>query len=487
MIVNRIYDWASKQPDKTAIIQDDEPISYAEFANAIDAARRFLARHELRAGTTAVVLVEHLTSAWFTVLALRSLGLTTICVQSLAEAEQLGIQAVGAVVTTPQDVASQRITRRRALGRLLIVMPDTIWWSPPAGPLTPIDDPDRPYGGHILYTSGTTGTYKKVLKPGQHEAAQVRRCVVHRRIEPSSIVHMLYFGLWSGVGYKQALAAWWAGATVVIDQTPDVLRSFFKHTPSFASLTPQQAQDLLVQTATIRRPAKMPIVNLVGGFTSEQLISSLRKAKFDDLMINYGSTECSHVLRSYVEDDDRVAWLAPAADRRVEVVDDDDRACAPGQEGRLRVALLDHDAQAYLDNPAASADVFSDGWFYPGDVAVRREDGRIRILGRAGDVLNVGGQKIATGPLEAAVRQLTGVQNVCLFQSVDVRGVEELVIVLEADALPAKAVIDHVAARFQGFDRVRFEAIERFPRTSTGLHKVQRLELRKMVLGTDAS
>ena len=117
---------------------------------------------------------------------------------------------------------------------------------------------------------------------------------------------------------------------------------------------------------------------------------------------------------------------------------------------------------------------------------MRREDGRIRILGRAGDVLNVRGTKIATAPLEQVIAQLLELENVCLFQSIDAQGAEELVVALEAGALPEPAVRDRIAARFKTFDRVRFEAVKPFPRTSTGLQKIQRAELRKMVLDAGA-
>jgi acyl-coenzyme A synthetase/AMP-(fatty) acid ligase len=486
MIVNRIYEWALKQPDKPAIIDDDVPITYADFAHGIDTARRHLAKHDLPVGMTAVVLVHHQPRLWFIILALRSLGMNTICVESLERIEKLGLKNVGAVVTTPDDIAFYNIARPRVLGRKIISLADSIWRAPRSGQPTPIDDPDRPYGGHILYTSGTTGEYKKVLVEGRHEEARVVRCVVQRRIQPDSIVHMLTFGLWTGAGFKQASSAWRAGATVVMDSSPKVLKNFFRHRPSFVSIAPAQAQDLLAQTATVRRPATMPIVNLVGGFVSQQLIKSLRNAQFNDLMINYSSTECSHVLRSYLEDSDQISWLMPASDRRVEIVDEDDRPCAIGQEGRLRVALFEHDAHGYLDDPVTTASVFRDGWFYPGDLAVQREDGRIRILGRAGDVLNVKGQKVTTAPLEQAVREFLELENVCLFQSVGADGVEELTVVVEADEVPTQAQAARVKATFRMFERIHFKAIKAFPRTTTGLQKIRRLELRKIVFGASA-
>ena len=102
-----------------------------------------------------------------------------------------------------------------------------------------------------------------------------------------------------------------------------------------------------------------------------------------------------------------------AAGRKVQIVDEEGRDCSPGQEGDLRVLVRETDVTSYLDDEAASAKFFRDGYFYPGDIAVGRSDGRIRILGRAADVLNLQGQKIAVAPLEQRVQEFLGVSTVC--------------------------------------------------------------------------
>lgn len=487
MIVDSIYNWAARQPDKTAVICNDEPVSYAGFAYAIDAAMRYLANQDLPAGQTAIVLAVTMPRSWFITLALRCLGLDTVVVPSLAVAETLRLKKVAAVVTTQQAAAAQKIGGPRLSGHRAVVIPDAVWHAPRDGTLGPIDDPGRRYGGHILYTSGTTGKYKKVLMEGRHESALAARCAVHRLIEADSVVHNLSFALWTGIGFKQPLAVWRMGATLVADNRPENLGNVFSHQPTFVSITPALAHELLAKTANKPKPERKPIVNLGGGFVSRQLIDALRDAGFGHVMINYSSTECSHILRSHAEDNEKISWLAPAKDRRVEIVDTDDCPCPVGAEGMLRVALLDHDCHRYLGDRSASAEAFRDGWFYPGDLAVQREDGRIRILGRVGDVLNVGGTKVATAPMEEAICQLLSVKNACLFQAIDAGGAEELIVVVEADAVPSPNDRESIAKKFEVFDRVRFKAVKPFPRTTFGLQKIDRTELRKIAVTTTAN
>ena len=93
MLVDRIYEWARSQPMKPAIISgDDVPINYATCSRAIDATRRFLEPHALPVGRTAIVLVHSPPDAWIILLALRSLGLHTICLWAIDHALRLKLR-----------------------------------------------------------------------------------------------------------------------------------------------------------------------------------------------------------------------------------------------------------------------------------------------------------------------------------------------------------------------------------------------------------
>ncbi len=59
----------------------------------------------------------------------------------------------------------------------------------------------------------------------------------------------------------------------------------------------------------------------------------------------------------------------------------------------------------YLGRPQATAAVLdAEGWFYTGDLATRRDDGTLRIVGRrATDLIKCGGYKVGAGEVEAAL------------------------------------------------------------------------------------
>ena len=81
MAISRIYQQARETPGKTAVVHNGRPLSYAEFAQRIEAARQYLSRRELPPGV-AVLCFESLLDVWIVGFALRSLGVTTIASSS---------------------------------------------------------------------------------------------------------------------------------------------------------------------------------------------------------------------------------------------------------------------------------------------------------------------------------------------------------------------------------------------------------------------
>jgi acetyl-CoA synthetase len=134
-----------------------------------------------------------------------------------------------------------------------------------------------------------------------------------------------------------------------------------------------------------------------------------------------------------------------------------------------------------LDDPATTAKFYRGDYFYPGDLAVRREDGRIRILGRTEDVINLKGWKVAVAPLEERLERALSVDTVCLFSELTEAGDYQVIVAIEADRPPSKDEIAAAVRDIPGFDRVRWGSLKAFPRTQAGMNKVDRRALRKLL------
>jgi acyl-CoA synthetase (AMP-forming)/AMP-acid ligase II len=118
----------------------------------------------------------------------------------------------------------------------------------------------------------------------------------------------------------------------------------------------------------------------------------------------YASTEGGGV--SLLRPDDQVhhgeSVGRPVFGVEVEIVDNDHRPLPPGELGSLRYRGPGV-ATGYYRDPEASRDAFRDGWFYPGDLAQRDEQGYITLRGRSKDVIIRGGVNIHPAEIEATL------------------------------------------------------------------------------------
>ena len=482
MIIDRIYEMAWLHPTKPALIHNDVVIDYATFAKGIETFRKILEQKGLPPGTIAVVLVSHLADAWALTLALRALGLTTIQLRSLTHTKELGIRNVSCAVTTEREHSAHDLAGDAIAGAKIIVVSRSDLAATQIGELPISPQRDRALGGHILYTSGTTGASKKLLWDSDLEDARVSALSRCHGYDNSSVVHILNYELATATGWKVPLSVWQVGGYLVIDQRPERYERFFRHPVTHSRMTPNAFRYIVAINSLPDPPIGCEI--WVGGGAMGELASKALERFCHPFRIyhHYGATELTiPPLNSRLQNPSDATWLCPVPDRTIQIVDDSSHECSPGQEGDLRIRTTELDWQSYLDDEEATSKVFRDGFLYPGDRAVRRADGRIRIVGRIADVLNFQGDKIAAGPLEQWIRQSLGVDEVCVFSGLNAAGQNELVIAIETDSEPAKEKLDSISGEFGEFDKVRFSVLREFPRTEAGTRKVRRAALRRLV------
>jgi malonyl-CoA/methylmalonyl-CoA synthetase len=134
----------------------------------------------------------------------------------------------------------------------------------------------------------------------------------------------------------------------------------------------------------------------------------------------------------------------------------------------------------YLNRPEATAEALCDGWFATGDMATRRPDGYIRLVGRqATDLIKSGGYKIGAGEIEGSLREHPAVADAAITGEPDDDLGERVVawvVLRDGQTVTDGELVDHVASQLAPHKRPRVvHLLDDLPRNELG--KVQKKRL----------
>lgn len=473
MILEAICAWAERTPARTAVTYHGQDFSYQTFAHLILLARGFLARRHLKGPGMAIIATRQLLDSWVLILALRSLGLTTVPVSSAEAIKTLDLPDLKVVLTSPretwpglQDVCDGLDIPLVACGL-------------DGQAALPIGRDPQPCGGHVLQTSGTTGTYKKVLVNPAFEAGFLEKRRRLLGLEQDTVFNGFNFTTWTGAGYKAQVCTWMAGGRVILHQQSPVWDALRYPGQTHAVLVPNMLAEFLAAPAGAYPRSETLQLSITGGTITQRQIDAAKARITPHLFNRLGATETSIFAFTRLDTADDHRWHLLVPGQPVEVVDEADRPVGNGQFGRVRVGT-GGGPTSYMNDLEATARFFKDGYFYPGDLGVIRADGRLALHGRLTDVINVAGAKVAPAPVEDQIRQLFGFSGVCLFSMQDHEGDEVVHVVVEtASAFDASQVTAATQAALGGLPRVEPASMPTLPRNAMG--KVLRKEVQDRI------
>jgi long-chain acyl-CoA synthetase len=220
---------------------------------------------------------------------------------------------------------------------------------------------------------------------------------------------------------------------------------------------------------------------VTGGAMSKRLLEAVQQRLTRQVYSLLASTEASVIGMTLLEQADDLLWHRVDPSREVQVVDDAGRVLGPGQEGLVRSRILDG-ITCYLDDEAATRAFFRDGYFYPGDLGMFGQDGRLTLRGRVADVINILGDKIATGPMERALQDRLGADGVCILTLDGAHADDGVYIVIQSARTIEQAEITAAAKAELGpitGVTMHFCMVKDLPRNDMG--KIQRLVLKEQL------
>jgi fatty-acyl-CoA synthase len=141
--------------------------------------------------------------------------------------------------------------------------------------------------------------------------------------------------------------------------------------------------------------------------------------------------------------------------------------------------------KGYFRNPKATEEVFKDGWFRSGDLAVMHADGYIEIKDRAKDIIISGGENISTLEVEEVLYRHPQVMEAAVVAKPDEKWGETpcAFVTLKPGAgdVAAADIVRWCRDHLAGFKVPRYVVFTELPKTSTG--KIQKFVLRERAKG----
>lgn len=475
MILETIGRLAREEPEKFAAAQGADRYSYRQLARWIGATHTHLQNLNLPSQGVAAICTDRLLDAWVLGLALRSLGLTTVVVRDAPHLRQLQLTGVVCVVGVTADEQPRSDTSSDGLP--LILVPKSLERRSDG----PLPDLKPATGGNIMTTSGTTGQYKKVLRSTAAESLLIPLHARINAIDERSVVYVCNFDQTTAGGYRWPLITWSLGGAVIFHQGKDEHRPLLEHEMTHLFATPMLLMQMLRKPAGELRRNDATRVLVTGGAMTRAQAQAVRQRISARLFSVLASTEALTLSVTPVEIDEDLHRHRIHPEREVQVVDADDRRLPPGQEGQVRARILDG-LTGYLDDADATRRYFKDDWFYPGDLGVLHADGRLSLHGRASDVINLLGNKIATAPIEQVLQDRLDATAVCIL-SVPSAGADDTIhIVYESkDTIPADRWRTAITQEFPLLQKVPLQTdrVKAMPRNAMG--KILRVQLRQQL------
>lgn len=445
----RLFGWAQRQPDKPAAIESGRSVSYAALRTAVRAVACTLEDRGLPKG--GCVLVQGTNTPEFI-------------------AALYGVQLAGGIaVITARKPSPESLAALQADTDARFFLGDAVEECPcealPFSDLFSLQDDGRDFPFptehqpvDMIFTTGTTGKAKGVLHPASVAAAGAENLVLGAGYTPDT-VYLLYAPMNHVFGLRKVDAVLFAGGTIVFCDGMINIKKFFAaftdHGVNALHLLPSAARALFALTKDRLGQFADRILFVESGAEPfpeadrERLMGLLPHSR---LYFGYGSSEADNMTKySYADHPglDRcvgrpmkhalIRFVDEAGQNHPATADDPGYVVCGGPTVML----------GYWREPELTASVLKDGWLYTSDLGYLDENGFLRLVGRAGDVINVGGIKVSCSELEDLALRIPGVKEAACIPVEDKMSGQapKLFLVMEEDADFSKEAVKAFLAR----------------------------------------
>ncbi|MCW2757375.1 MAG: Long-chain-fatty-acid--CoA ligase FadD13 [Nocardioidaceae bacterium] len=501
-LLRSLADSARTQPDRCALVCDDQELTYQELDERMRQVARALVGLGCRPGDRVAYHGHPSVHHFEFLLGARKAGAVPVPLNwRLAPPEILAILAdAEATLLLAEPGLWEPVTRdQEKIDDLTVVPIDGPGWARLLASSADVPDELDGPGDVVLqiYTSGTTGRPKGVMTGADAIDAYLATLGgVARMSRSSTTLSSLPLFHIGGTGW--VLAGLHQGATAVMltSAAPDLLLVTVERRAVTTLIAVPTILRMTLDSPTLHEHDLSSLETLyygAGPITVTELRAAL--SAFDCAFVQgFGMTECGIATALTPEDHLRRPDLLgscgrPVADTEVRLVDADTARDIPdGVVGEVWIRSPITMAGYWRQPEATAAALTRDGWLRTGDAALRNEEGYLFLQDRLKDVIITGGENVYSAEVENALAAHPGVAECAVIGVPSARWSETVKAVVVRAVGSDVSETDLIAfcrerlARYKAPTSVAF--VEALPRNPSG--KVLKFVLRDMQAANDA-
>lgn len=476
-------------PSRTALVQDERRLSYAQLKARVDRLCIALLRLGVKHGDRIAVLSENRIEYVEVLLAAARIGAIVACQNWRLSAAELAhcMRLVAPHVILVSKRHASLLSDLSDEKSQIISFEDDYENLLRTAKLEPIESSSRPEDGLlILYTSGTTGLPKGAVISHRALIARAMIGTVDGQLYPG-YGSICWSPLYHMGGTDPTLGCLMHGDTVfVVDGfQPQVLVELMsREWLGNVTLVPASIGPIIEELhRTGLRPKGIKTCGAMADLVPPQQIAEITTLLNAPFRNTFGSTETGNPPASRQMIPIGVAPTRVSKTQssycQIRLVDDDDRDVPDGTPGEVLIrgpSLF----SGYWNSPQINEHEFRGGWFHMGDVMVRNEDGTLDFVDRRKYLIKSGGENIYPAEIERLLLQSPRIVDAAVVRKLDSHWgeVPAAFIVRRDETLNESDVLAMLRGQLANYKlpkEIYFIAAADIPRTDTG--KLKRLEL----------
>ena len=508
---------ADAEPDKKAMIWcneegDERTFTFSDMKKYSNKTANFFKSLGIRKGDFVMLMLKRRFEYWFCSVALHKIGAVLIPATHLLTVKDVKYRVEAADIKMLVSAADKRITdivneaRKELPGlkHVVSVNGKVEGWHEYSKEVENFSDVfERPVGDEAVknsdtflmyFTSGTSGLPKMAYHDFTYPLGHIVTARFWQNLDDSSVHITVADTGWAKASWGKIYGQWISGACLFTYDyerfhPKDLIEKIAKYGVTSFCAPPTIYRHIIKEDISKYDLSKLKYAETAGEPLNPEVFHQFKKMTGLEIKEGFGQTETVVFAATFPWIEAKPGSMGkPAAGWNVDVVDDDNNSCEPGQEGHL-VIRTDKGKPVglfcgYYRDETLTKSAWSYGVYDTGDMVYRDEDGYLWFVGRSDDVIKSSGYRIGPFEVESALMEHRCVLECAITGIPD----EERGAIVKATVILAKGyepspelaveLQEHVKKTTAPYKYPRIiEFVKELPKTISG--KIRRVEIRE--------